>query len=235
MIIRSCSLFSSQRGHPYFSVHTVKISFPPTSLISVLRTVSFVTVTDLSEFSFSFSFLPWIEVLILCFYQKRLPSLPHLPPIFCSWFLPSCLLPKSYTSTLLLSQTYLTFLCHLLLTWMDYRLNHCILFCFYCNAWKFSSTVPTYKGSLVLHSKQSLNRLELLIYGHWLNCCIHRVHTKAAVLISSIYLRSLLIFRPSDINRGKANVGHATKKGKHSPDEELTLASQCMSPYRGSV
>lgn len=167
---------------------------------------------------FWFSFLHWIKVLILYFFRSLFP-LSHTIPQFSALGSYQVACYPTVTSALCSfhKRIWPSFVTNLLLAWMDYRLNHYHLFCFSCNAWKFSSTLPSCKGSLVMHSKPSLDGLDLLIYGHWLTCRKHSTHTKATVLFSSILLRSLLTFRASGINRGQVNRGHVAEKGKHSP------------------
>lgn len=89
-------------------------------------------------------------------------------------------------------------LCLLLTSWpwLGYRLNHYHLFCFSSDAWRFSSTLPSCKGSLVMHSSSSLGGLGLLIYGHWLACHVHIACTEATVWISSVLLRCCLCSDP---------------------------------------
>lgn len=107
-----------------------------------------------------------------------------LPPILCSWVLPSCPLLYSYISTLLLSLIHLTFI-NLLLAWIGYRLNHWHLFCFSYNAWK-SSTFPTCKGFLVcIPNPAWMVLICSFMDTDWL--AIYTVHVQRQLVLSAAF------------------------------------------------
>lgn len=181
------------RSSLFLCSHSSDVLLSYFSHICAKDSFSLLTVTDLSKSSYWFCFLQWIKVLILCFSEaSSFP--PILSPVLCSWILPSRLLLCSYISTLLLSVIRLTFI-NLLLAWMGYRLNHWHLFSFSYNALK-SSTLPTCKGFLVMHSKPSLDGFDLLIFmdTDWL--AIYTVHVQRQLSWSAFCWEACLHSEP---------------------------------------